>query len=462
MFKKINPGKYLKSVSTWMGSVLRGGMKGGGSALQSGMKGARWSLNLIPRAGRGLFRAYLAAASKAYDLGRFNPHVPLSHATTVPHFYDEMHIPFVRDLPYLSRLAIDPTNLTVSIPFEMRGQKIPALKTSKVDACGRADFPRLLVTFRDIHPEFLGDETILIQPGGSASKVLRLDDPNLTWMVWQPRTIKIANMRREVSKTQAEIDALDIARELSRYAREGSNGAISVNPNTLLTALNIFTQYSEPLRARWKILTDRYAFMRHVTVRPHAVAALLRSIVEIPSEELAELIRDMESGQVQTWSAFLDAINAIPNVTAIAGGAAIAEQHGMRTSLYRDNRAMAEDIPPSIFVSALGLPYFLAYLDAREKRIEPDLKLLAEENAQVVAAMIQFHRRFAQVRLEAVEAGTAQLDARKGALIAANEQAVRELLDLQEQQFRGHLIMENPSRLIAGDKVPEGLPSGKS
>ncbi len=421
------------------------------------------SLKTIPRRLGAIPKAYVAASKWAYDVGRFNPYVPFSHTSTHPHLYDELHVPFLKDLPGLDRLGVDPTDMTVSLPFEMRGEKIRALKTSKIDACGKSDFPRLLVTFRDIHPEFLGDETILIQPGGSAAKVLKLDDPNLTWMVWQPRSIKIVNKRREVNKTQAEIDAFDIARELSRYAREGSNGAIIVNPNLLLTAINIFTRYSDPLKARWKILTDRYTFMRHLTMRPYAVAAVLRSIIEIPTQELTQLIADMEAGAIQTWSGFLEAINAMPNVTAIAGGAAIAEQHGMRTSIYKNERTVAEDVPPSIFVSALGLPYFLAYLDAREKRIEPNLKLLAEENAQVVEAMIQFHRRFAQIKLEAIQAGTQQLDAGKGTLIKGAEQAVRELLDLQEQQFHGHLVMESPPAL-AGDGVVEAvgaLPSSK-
>jgi len=142
--------------------------------------------------------------------------------------------------------------------------------------------------------------------------------------------------------------------------------------------------------------------------------------------------------------------------TAIAGGAAIAEQHGMRTSVSKDDRAIAEDIPPSIFVSALGLPYFLAYLDAREKRIEPNLRMLAEENAQVVEAMIQFHRRFAQIKLEAIQAGTQQLETGKAGLLSGAEQAVRELLDLQEAQFRGHLIMEAP-KALAESSAPESV-----
>jgi hypothetical protein len=229
----------------------------------------------------------------------------------------------------------------------------------------------------------------------------------------------------------------------------------------MVTAINIFTKYSQPLKARWKILIDRYAFMRHLTTRPHAVAAILRSIVDIPSKELTQLIGEMEGGEIQTWSGFLDSINKLPNVNAIAGGAAIAEQHGMRTSVYRGDQSIAEDIPPSIFVSALGLPYFLAYLDAREKRIEPNLKALAEDNAQVVEAMINFHRRFAQIKLEAIQAGTQQLEARKGTLISAAEASVRELLDLQEEQFRGNLIMEVPKRVLAMNSEAEALPANQ-
>jgi len=363
-----------------------------------------------------------------------------------------MHIPLVKDLLPLERVGLDPTNMTVSIPFEMKGQKYFALKTSKVDACGREKYPRMLVSFRDLHPEFLGDETILIQPGGKATDFLRYDDGNLTWMIWQPRNIKIATRRREITKPQAEIDAMDIAREMSKNVKESSSSAISINPNVLLNAINIFTKYSEPLRARWKILADRYAFMRHVTMRPHAVAAILRSIIEIPPQELVQMIEDMESGNIQSWSGFLDAINKMPNVNAISGGAAIAEQHGMRTSVYKEDRSIAENIPPSIFVSALGLPYFLAYLDAREKSIEPNIRLLAEENAQVVNAMINFHRRFAQVKLQAVEAGTQQLEVGKGKPIAAAEQAVRDLLDLQEQQFRGNLIIDSVK--VEPEKIP--------
>ncbi len=201
-------------------------------------------------------------------------------------------------------------------------------------------------------------------------------------------------------------------------------------------------------------MTDRYAFMRHLTTRPHTVAALLRSIVVVPPRELTELIGEMETGGIQTWSGFMEAINALPNITAIAGGAAIAEQHGMRTSIYKDDSSIVEDIPPSIFVSALGLPYFLAYLDAREQRIEPDLKALADDNAQVVSAMINFHRRFAQTKREAIEAGTKQLETGKAGLVASAEQAVRELLDLQEAQFRGHLIME-PPRALAQESMAE-------
>jgi hypothetical protein len=200
--------------------------------------------------------------------------------------------------------------------------------------------------------------------------------------------------------------------------------------------------------------------MRHVTMRPHAVAAILRSIVEIPPRELVDLIEEMEAGGIQSWSGFLDAINNMPNVTAVAGGAAIAEQHGMRTSLYRQDHAIAENIPPSIFVSALGLPYFLAYLDAREKSIEPNIRLLAEDNAKVVNAMIHFHRRFAQVKLEAIEAGTQQLEARKGKALAAAQQAVMDLLDLQEQQFRGNLIIDSRAPEHAGTVV-DALPSGQ-
>ncbi len=429
----------------------------------------RRGLNSIPQRLRAIPRGYVAAANWAYDVGRFNPYMPFSHTSTQPHLYDELHIPFVKDLPHLDRVGVDPANMTVSIPFEMKGQRISALKTSKVDACGRSDFPRLLVTFRDVHPEFLGDETLLIQPGGSAARLLRQDDPNLTWMVWQPRNIKIVNKRREVTKTQAEIDAFDIARELSRYAKEGSNGAISVNPNQLLTAINIFTHYSDPLKARWKILADRYAFMRHLTARPYAVAAVLRSIIQVPPRELTQLISDMETGAIQTWSGFLESINAMPNVTAVAGGAAIAEQHGMRTSVYKDDQTLAENIPPSIFVSALGLPYFLAYLDAREKRVEPNLRMLAEENAQVVESMLMFHRRVAQVKNEAIQAGTEQLESGKPALIKGAEQAVRELLDLHEEQFRGNLIMEmpqvpasvgGPQEASPGAGTPTALPPG--
>lgn len=419
----------------------------------------------VGRGGHAVGQAYVNTASKAYDVGRFNPHVPFSHASVHPHVYDQSHIPFVKDLLPLERVGLDPTNITVSIPFEMKGQKFFALKTSKVDACGRSKYPRMLVGFRDLHPEFLGDETILIQPGGKATEFLRQDDANLTWMVWQPRNVKIATRRREITKPQAEIDAMDIARELSKNVKESSSSAISVNPNVLLNAIGIFTKYSPPLRARWKILADRYAFMRHVTMRPHAVAAVLRSIIDIPPQELIQMIEEMEAGDIQSWSGFLDAINKMPNVNAISGGAAIAEQHGMRTTVYKDDRAIAENIPPSIFVSALGLPYFLAYLDAREKSIEPNIRLLAEENAQVVNAMINFHRRFAQVKLQAVEAGTQQLEASKGKPIAAAEQAVRDLLDLQEQQFRGNLIIDSvkvepeapaPTAISPGDEPKKG------
>ncbi len=437
MFKNINAGKRISQFSA---SIKRG-------------------LDVIPRSLRAIPRGYAAASNWAYEMGRFNPHVPFSHTSTHPHLYDEMHLPLVKDIPGMERLGLDPKNITVSIPFEMRGQKIRALKTSKVDASGRSRYPRLLVIFRDVHPEFLGDETILVQPGGSAQSQLRLDDANLTWMVWQPRRIKIVNKRREVYKTQAEIDAFDIARELSRYIKEGSNNQIVVNPNTMLSAIDIFTRYSPPLQTRWKILSDRYAFMRHLTMRPHAVAALLRSIIEMPSQELLHLIDEIEAGEIQTWSGFLDAINHIPNVNAIAGGAAIAEQHGMRTSLVRSEHALAENIPPSIFVSSLGLPYFLAYLDAREKRIEPNIKALAEDNARVVEAMIHFHRRFAQIKLEAIQAGTQQLEAGQGKLIAAAEQSVRELLDLQEQQFRGNLIIDVPKRAVESQEVVAALPS---
>lgn len=406
-------------------------------------------------------RAYVATSSMAYDVGRFNPHLPFSHTSTQPHVYDLMHLPLVKDLLPLDRVGLDPTNMTVSIPFEIKGQKIYALKTSKVDACGRSKYPRLLVGFRDLHPEFLGDETIFIQPGGKATEVLRQDDANLTWMVWQPRTVKIATRRKEITKAQAEIDAMDIAKEMSKNVRESSNNAIAINPNMLLGAITIFTKYSEPLRARWKILADRYAFMRHVTMRPHAVAAILRSIVDIPPKELIQLIQDMEAGEIQSWSGFLDAVNRMPNVNAVSGGAAIAEQHGMRTSVFRDERAIAENIPPSIFVSALGLPYFLAYLDAREKSIEPNIRLLAEENAQVVNAMLHFHRRFAQVKREAIEAGTAQLEANKTKPIAGAEQAVRELLDLQDAQFRGNLIIDSAAQ-PEPEKLPIALPEPTS
>jgi hypothetical protein len=418
----------------------------------------------VGQAGAAVGKSYVAASSLVYDVGRFNPYLPFSHTSTQPRVYDELHVPFVRDIPPLERVGLDPTNMTVSIPFEMRGQKIFALKTSKVDSCGRSKYPRLLVTFRDLHPEFLGDETILIQPGGKAGESIKMDDANLTWMVWQPRNVKIATRRREVTKAQAEIDAMDIARELSKNVKDSSSGSIIVNPNVLLNGINIFTKYSEPLRARWKILEDRYAFMRHITMRPHAVAAVLRSIVEMPPKELIQLIDEMQAGDIQSWAGFLDAINKMPNVNAIAGGAAIAEQHGMRTSLYKDDRAIAESIPPSIFVSALGLPYFLAYLDAREKSVEPNIRALAEDNAKVVSAMIQFHRRFAQVRLEAIEAGTQQLDARKNKPIAAAEQAVRDLLDLQEQQFRGNLIVDSTpveKTEAAPQAVPQALPPGK-
>lgn len=253
---------------------------------------------------------------------------------------------------------------------------------------------------------------------------------------------------------------MDVAKELARNVRESSSNAISVNPGSLLIAIKIFTKYSAPLRARWKILEDRYAFMRHLTMRPHAVAALLRSIVEIPPRELIRLTEEIEAGDIQSWSGFLHAINEMPNVNAISGGAAIAEQHGMRTSLHRDDRAIAENIPPSIFVSSLGLPYFLAYLDARERNIEPNIRLLAEDNARVVDAMLQFHRRFAKVRLEAVEAGTAELERRKGKPVAAAEQAVRELLDLQEQQFRGNLIIDAPRVTEPVGQAP-ALPTGE-
>jgi hypothetical protein len=413
----------------------------------------------IGRGATAVKDGYVGTCSWAYDVGRFNPHMPFSHTTTRPHVYDEMHIPLVKDILPLERVGLDPTNITVSIPFEMKGQKIFALKTSKVDACGRSKYPRMLVGFRDLHPEFMGDETILIQPGGKATEVLKTDDANLTWMVWQPRNIKIATRRREITKAQAEIDAMDIARELAKNVKESSNNSIAINPSNLLNAINIFTKYSEPLWARWKILEDRYAFMRHLTMRPHSVAAILRSIVDIPPQELNELIEDMEAGDIQSWSGFLDAVNKLPNVNAISGGAAIAEQHGMRTSIYRNEKAIAENIPPSIFISALGLPYFLAYLDAREKSIEPNIRLLAEDNARVVNAMIQFHRKFAQVRLEAVEAGTQQLEAGKGKPIAAAEQAVRDLLDLQEEQFRGNLIIDSEKTEV---QVPEPavLPPG--
>jgi hypothetical protein len=406
----------------------------------------------IGRGAEGVRDAYVGTCSWAYDVGRFNPHMPFSHTSTMPHVYDEAHIPFIKDILPLERVGLDPTNITVSIPFEMRGQKIFALKTSKVDACGRSKYPRILVGFRDLHPEFMGDETILIQPGGKATEVLKVDDANLAWMVWQPRKVKIATRRQEITKAQAEIDAMDVARELSKNVKESSSNSIAINPSTLLNAINIFTKYSPPLRARWKILEDRYAFMRHVTMRPHSVAAILRSIVEIPPQELNELIEDMEGGDIQSWSGFLDAVNKLPNVNAISGGAAIAEQHGMRTTIYKDERAIAENIPPSIFVSALGLPYFLAYLDAREKSIEPNIRLLAEDNAAVVNAMITFHRKFSQVKLEAIEAGTAQLEAGKAKPIAAAEQAVRDLLDLQEQQFRGNLIIDS-------EKVEEKAPA---
>src|SRR5947209_8634339 len=98
-FKKIDIGKSAKNIGSALG-----------------------------RGGAAVGKAYLTTSSFAYDVGRFNPYLPLSHTSTHPHVYDQMHLPLVKDLFPLERVGLDPTNITVSIPFEMKGQKIYALK----------------------------------------------------------------------------------------------------------------------------------------------------------------------------------------------------------------------------------------------------------------------------------------------------------------------------------------------
>ena len=411
---------------------------------------------MTTKIGYGIWDAWHGSARWLYEHGRMQGLIDWE-----PVFYNQ-------GIPKEVRESVGV--VSVSLPFKLDGKHYPATRESgwmrklllgDIHQLYDPDFPQMILSYEDPHPEMIGDEVLRLFPTNRAVRVLNLRHGGLVWRMWMPgtETVAIEANGQVIEKEHADMTAGDVVDMLIGAIDTRSQGKIMIYPAHLHAALRMITEVSPRLNERWKILVERLKFSRHLMEDRHRVMINMTQVVYMDGGNISKLLEDIRVGRVQNWGNFMRAIDEVQNgqsnLLIHPGGnpdTAIVLSSGS-ASAVRDLDDRLRQIPPSLFLSFRGLHYFNTLLDEQKERLDPEQAKLAGAVVDTQVAMVRYQRKFIQARLEAWETASKQISADRSRLLTGVRDTVSAEIDALRAEIEGQ-ITSRPGPIMDIPQIP--------
>lgn len=362
--------------------------------------------------------------------------------------------------------------VSVSLPFKLGGKYYPATRESgwmrklllgDIHQLYDPDFPQMILSYEDPHPEMTGDEVIRLNLTNIAQRTLNPPKTaGIVWRMWMPGTERIAVASyggEPIEREHADMTAGDVVDMLITTISERSQGKIIIYPAHLHAALRMITEVSPRLNERWKILDERMKFSRNLMEERHRVVMNMKLVVWMEGGDISDILEQIRTGKIQTWGEFNTAIDDIQggrhNLMIHPGGnpdTALVVSSGSATAV-RDMNERLQDIPPSLFLNLRGLKFFNKMLELQRLKLDPAMESLAGTVVDTQVAATQYQEKFIRLRLAAWKAALMELDAGKRGLLRGVRAVVSDEIAALQVEIEGQ-ITSRPSSIIDIPQIP--------